>query len=135
MRPLRLITIGDRTLDVAAWARECGLSAPTIHARLRSGWSEQDAVNRPKQPTSRSRDATDLVCPYPGCGHAGPSDRHLLQCRERVCKECGLPATNADRERQRIAKRRARRGLPPIVEVVVESAYADVPDTEEEEEE
>ena len=74
-------------------------------------------------------------CPYGGCQERLPSDRHMLACRARQCRELGIPATNAGRERQLVAKRRARRGLPPIIDVVVESAsFAPLPDRHEEEE-
>ena len=126
---MRLITIGERTLTVPAWARERGLSATTIHTRLRYGWSDQDAVNRPKQPGSRSGAAPDRGCPYPRCGPAGPSALPLRNCRARRRGECALPATNADRERQRIVKRRAR------AKAADESAsFAPLPDHHEEEE-
>jgi hypothetical protein len=43
----RLLTIGSRTMTMSEWAESCGISGDTIQARLRRGWSEDDAVNRP----------------------------------------------------------------------------------------
>jgi hypothetical protein len=48
LRPKRLITVKGKTKSIAQWARETGISGPTIRARLDLfGWSEADAVSVP----------------------------------------------------------------------------------------
>ena len=43
----RYITIADRRMRVADWARELGQRPAVIHSRLHMGWSEFDALNEP----------------------------------------------------------------------------------------
>ena len=44
-RKKHLITSKGKTQRISAWAKETGISKQTIQARLRLGWSEQDAVS------------------------------------------------------------------------------------------
>lgn len=44
----RILTIDDRAQCVAAWAEERGLAPQVIFKRLRLGWSDRDAVMRPR---------------------------------------------------------------------------------------
>lgn len=41
----RLLTVDGKTKTMAVWAREKGLKVRTVHARLKRGWSDADAVN------------------------------------------------------------------------------------------
>ena len=42
-----LITAQGKTQNISSWAREIGLSPQTICARLKAGWTEEDAVSVP----------------------------------------------------------------------------------------
>jgi len=46
-RDNRMITVGDRTLCVADWARETGKSVQVIHGRIKHGWPADLAVMTP----------------------------------------------------------------------------------------
>jgi hypothetical protein len=49
-----LLTVGDRTLSVAAWARLLGCSPSALWARLRLGWSVERALTElPRKKASR----------------------------------------------------------------------------------
>lgn len=48
-RKHRMITVGDVTLTIDAWAERSGILAQAIYARLRKGWPESDAVTLPNQ--------------------------------------------------------------------------------------
>ncbi len=48
-RKKRLITVGDETLPVEEWAKRTGLTPAAIYGRLKSGWTEADAVSIPHQ--------------------------------------------------------------------------------------
>jgi hypothetical protein len=50
----RLLTIGGKTRTISEWAEVSGTSYSNIHQRLGLGWSEKDAVFRPKR-QQRSR--------------------------------------------------------------------------------
>lgn len=43
----RLLTIGDETLTVSAWAERYGLAHGTVHRRLKTGWPIDAAVSTP----------------------------------------------------------------------------------------
>ena len=43
-RTNRLITIANKTMTVAMWARERGINVQTVKTRLYSGWSELEAL-------------------------------------------------------------------------------------------
>lgn len=42
-----LITVGDKTQCISAWAEEVGIHNATISGRLKRGWSEYDAIMTP----------------------------------------------------------------------------------------
>ena len=44
----RFLTVNGRRQTMAAWAEEAGISISVIHSRLKRGWTEEDAVLRPK---------------------------------------------------------------------------------------
>lgn len=44
----RMLTINGRSETLAEWARISGKTVSLIHHRLQAGWSDADAVNRPK---------------------------------------------------------------------------------------
>lgn len=46
-RTNRLLTFRGETMPMIAWADRLGLSAGTIHARLKMGWTVEDALGRP----------------------------------------------------------------------------------------
>lgn len=46
-RVVKMITIDGKTQSQAAWAREKGLSVGQISARIRSGWSQDEAILTP----------------------------------------------------------------------------------------
>jgi hypothetical protein len=46
-RDARVLTIGGRSLHIAAWARESGVCHATISSRLDRGWPADRAVNEP----------------------------------------------------------------------------------------
>lgn len=46
-RTTRLITIDGETRNLAAWCGHRGLNISTVHARLRNGWSVEDALMFP----------------------------------------------------------------------------------------
>lgn len=46
-RNARKITYNGKTQGVAAWARDVGISDPTIRSRLNSGWDVHDALTVP----------------------------------------------------------------------------------------
>lgn len=46
-RVTRFVTLGDRTLSVAGWAEELGISADTIRVRLHRGKSPAEALRMP----------------------------------------------------------------------------------------
>lgn len=48
-RKKRMITVGDETLPVEEWAKRNGLTHAAIYGRLKSGWTESDAVTIPHQ--------------------------------------------------------------------------------------
>lgn len=52
-RDLRNVTIGSKTQSVSAWAKERGLSVPTVFGRLRRGLSIIDALTLPVAPHLR----------------------------------------------------------------------------------
>lgn len=41
------LTFNGRTLTVSEWALELGMPLPTLHARLRRGWTDMDALTLP----------------------------------------------------------------------------------------
>lgn len=43
----RLLSVGDLTLTMSAWADRSGLNIGTIHARLKKGWPVDAAVTTP----------------------------------------------------------------------------------------
>jgi len=45
-RSKQILTLGDRTMPLTAWAKEIGVSAATIRARLRNGWSLEETLTR-----------------------------------------------------------------------------------------
>jgi hypothetical protein len=45
-RPRRLLTFEGRTQSVAEWAREWGVKAGTLRARLHMGWDEESDLKR-----------------------------------------------------------------------------------------
>lgn len=47
-RSNRLLTARGRTMCTARWAREVGSNAHRIEARLKNGWSHEDAIFKPK---------------------------------------------------------------------------------------
>lgn len=49
----RRITVAGESLTVSQWARRLGISPDTIRQRLALGWSEADAVTRPRDPRGR----------------------------------------------------------------------------------
>ena len=46
-RTNRKITIKGKTKTLAQWSRESSIGVTTIHARIKNGWSEEDAVFYP----------------------------------------------------------------------------------------
>lgn len=46
-RAVKMVTINGRTKSHAAWAREMGLAVGQITSRIKSGWSEQEAILTP----------------------------------------------------------------------------------------
>lgn len=48
-RKKRMITVGDETLPVEEWAIRNGITHSAIYGRLKSGWTEADAVSIPHQ--------------------------------------------------------------------------------------
>jgi hypothetical protein len=48
-RDNRLITVGEITLSVSAWAERTGLPASTVFNRLKLGWSAERAVSVPRR--------------------------------------------------------------------------------------
>jgi len=47
LRLRHLITANGKTRRISEWATSTGMSAKTIRARLKAGWSEEEAVNLP----------------------------------------------------------------------------------------
>ncbi len=45
----RLLSYDGKTQCLAAWAEEIGLGFTTIHARLKRGWTVEQALTRPPQ--------------------------------------------------------------------------------------
>lgn len=43
----RFITVNGKTLTIAQWSRETGVSQVTISGRLRRGWSEENSITVP----------------------------------------------------------------------------------------
>lgn len=43
----RMLTLGDETLCVSEWARRLGMGRTTLAARIRLGWSDQEALCTP----------------------------------------------------------------------------------------
>lgn len=43
-RKNHIITVGDKSMTMVEWSEVSGIQTILIHARLRAGWSEQDAV-------------------------------------------------------------------------------------------
>lgn len=41
------LTYGGKTLCIAAWAEEVGLTRDTLYQRLKAGWSTEDILTRP----------------------------------------------------------------------------------------
>lgn len=52
-RSSRLITFQGRTATLQAWADETGIGAPTIHCRLKAGWSVELALTALPDSTAR----------------------------------------------------------------------------------
>lgn len=50
-----VITIGERSQTIAQWAREIGIKPSIIRGRIYEGWSEEDAVMRPKTDPAEAR--------------------------------------------------------------------------------
>lgn len=48
------ITAAGVTRSIAEWARVSGISADTIHSRLRYGWEPHEAVTEPVNPKKRN---------------------------------------------------------------------------------
>ncbi len=51
----RLLTIAGETKCIAEWAKTAGLTPSILYARLSRGWSDEEAVSRPKNPWRISR--------------------------------------------------------------------------------
>jgi hypothetical protein len=51
----RLLTHCGETLPMCVWAERTGLSLGTIHARLKLGWSDSDALTRPLRKKSKQK--------------------------------------------------------------------------------
>ena len=47
LRKNSFISANGKTLRLSEWAKQSGLSAPLIRARLKFGWTEKDAVTVP----------------------------------------------------------------------------------------
>ena len=58
----RLITIGCVTLTIAQWEKEMGFSETVIRFRLKSGWSEFNAVMTPVRFRSKSTKKLSRIC-------------------------------------------------------------------------
>lgn len=50
-RPVRTVTHNGRTATIADWARETGLSVPTLSGRLKLGWPVEKALTHPFDPS------------------------------------------------------------------------------------
>lgn len=65
-RNARQITYDGRTQHVAAWAREFGISDPTLRARLDGGWEVHDALTVPAGKPQPARLSVPLQASGPG---------------------------------------------------------------------
>ena len=54
-RSNRLLAHDGRTMTIAGWAREIGIPAPVISARLRYGWSSERALTQPMRKLPRRK--------------------------------------------------------------------------------
>ena len=54
-RTTRFLTYNGRTVNIAQWAREVGISRGTITGRLNAGWTVEDALTMPILPNDKSR--------------------------------------------------------------------------------
>lgn len=52
-RVVKLVTINGKTQSHAAWGREMGLSSGQITSRIKSGWSEMEAILTPSIPAQK----------------------------------------------------------------------------------
>jgi hypothetical protein len=53
-RQVVYLTLGEKTMSKSAWARETGISLPTLNSRLKKGWSVEKALTEPVDETRRN---------------------------------------------------------------------------------
>lgn len=58
-RTNHLITFLGETLCAADWCERFGISGSTLWRRLKSGWSIEDALTKPKQKRTKKMDGGD----------------------------------------------------------------------------
>jgi hypothetical protein len=50
----RMLTAGGRTMTISNWCRELGGTTSLIHARLKMGWTEEEACLTPRKYNGRN---------------------------------------------------------------------------------
>jgi hypothetical protein len=78
-RSNRTLTLNGETLTLSAWARRLGWPPVTIHNRLLRGWSVEDALTKPRNPSG-------TLAPKP-CRHCGLLANPLKRMRCHACYE------------------------------------------------
>lgn len=82
-----MLTVGAETRRLKEWAKRTGIAFRTIGARLRRGWTPEQAVDAAPRPTTR---------PGPKTRHSFASDYQSRKMKERrqharalrICLEC-----------------------------------------------
>lgn len=49
------LTVNGRTMTVAEWAKETGVSRLTLHQRIKNGWSDEDVILKPIRKSPKSK--------------------------------------------------------------------------------